>query len=124
MPQLNTAPALALLDDLMFTVKILDAAKRAGLAIKFLKSSDALLQKAGEAAPPLIILDLNYASADPVGLIRRLKAEESSRNIPLLAYVSHVQVDLKQAGEEAGCDRVLPRSAFVADLPGLLKQHA
>ena len=114
---------LAVVDDLFFTVKILDAAKRAGFAIQFVKSeADALLQ--AKERPELILLDLNCASVDPVKLIGQLKGDEATRAIDLMGYVSHVQGDLKQAAQEAGCDMVLARSAFSQNLPQILKRRA
>jgi hypothetical protein len=34
--------------------------------------------------------------------------------------VSHVQVDLLNTAQQAGCDRVMPRSAFSKKLPQIL----
>lgn len=114
---------LAVLDDLFFTVKILDAAKRAGLAIEFLKSETDTLLKAKDR-PELIILDLNCESVDAVKLIGQLKGDEQTRSVDLVGYVSHVQGELKQQAQEAGCNMVLARSAFSQNLPQILKRHA
>jgi PleD family two-component response regulator len=114
---------LAVLDDLMFTVKIHDLAKRAGLTVEFLKSEHDVLQKAKEHPPSLIIIDLNTRSVHPVDLISKLKEQEETRSIRLLAYVSHVNAELKQKAQEAGCDTVLARSAFSTNLPAILKRH-
>ena len=113
---------LAVLDDLFFTVKIHDAARRAGLAIEFVKSETDALLKAKER-PELIILDLNCAAVDAVKLIGQLKGDEQTRPVDLLGYVSHVQGELKQRAQEAGCNRVLARSAFSQNLPQILRRH-
>ncbi len=115
--------AVAVVEDLFFTVKINESAKRAGLAIEFVKSEQDALEKA-QAMPPLMILDLNFTRIDPVGLIAKLKANEQTRSISLIGYVSHVQGELKQQAQEAGCDMVLARSAFSQNLPQILKRHA
>jgi CheY-like chemotaxis protein len=114
---------LAVVEDLFFTVKINEAAKRAGLGVGFVKSERDVLDQAA-AHPALIILDLNFAGVEPVALIRKLKADPSLQKISLLGYVSHVQGELKQAAQEAGCDMVLARSAFSQNLPQILKRHA
>jgi hypothetical protein len=44
--------------------------------------------------------------------------------ISLLGYLSHVQGELKLKAQEAGCDTVLPRSAFSQSLPQILKRYA
>jgi len=114
---------LAVVEDLFFTVKINEAAKRAGISVAFVKSERDALDQAAEN-PVLIILDLNFAGVEPVQLIQKLKADPALQKISLLGYVSHVQGELKQAAQEAGCDMVLARSAFSQNLPQILKRHA
>ena len=114
---------VAVLTDLMFQVKIQDAAKRAGVAAVFVSSHEDALARASES-PSLIILDLNYPGAAPLELIHKLKAQETTARIPLLAYVAHVQADLIQAARQKGCDRILARSAFSQNLPAILGELA
>jgi CheY-like chemotaxis protein len=113
---------LAVLEDLLFTVKIMDAAKRAGLTVQIVKSEDAALERAKEK-PLLIIIDLNCACLDPIAFISKLKSGENSK-VPLIGFVSHVQGELKQKAHDAGCDMVMARSAFSQNLPQILKRHA
>ena len=107
----------------MFTVKINDAAKRAGLLIEFLKSSQDVMAKADDG-PAVIILDLNAHSVDPLALIKELKADSRYKKISLIAYLSHVQGELKKQAHDAGCDMVMTRSAFSQNLQTILKRHA
>ncbi len=117
------AKVIAVVEDLFFTVKILDAAKRAGLAIEFVKSERDALLKAAER-PALMILDLNFAAIDPLHVIKALKADAATKGVRLVGYVSHVQADLKKDAQEAGCDMVLARSALSQNLPQLMKRAA
>jgi CheY-like chemotaxis protein len=114
---------LAVLEDLLFTVKIGDVARRMGLDVEFVKSEIDAMAGARQQ-PLLIILDLNARSVDPIKLIGDLKADPDTKNLTLLAYVSHVQGELKQQAHEAGCNIVLARSAFSQNLPTLLRRHA
>jgi CheY-like chemotaxis protein len=114
---------LAVLEDLLFTVKINDVAKRTGLDVEFVKSDHDAIEKA-KHQPLLIILDLNSHAVNALQLIELLKANEETRGISLIGYVSHVQGALKQKAHEAGCDMVLARSAFSQNLPVILKRHA
>lgn len=114
---------LAVLEDLFFTVKLHESAKRAGLAIEFLKSETDVLAKARHK-PALIVIDLNYNGIDPIKLIGTLKGDGETKSIDLVGYVSHIQGDLKQRAHEAGCNMVLARSAFSQNLPQILKRHA
>lgn len=118
----NLPRVLAVLDDLFFTVKINESAKRAGMPVTFVKSEQDVLAQAGEK-PALIIFDLNFAKIDPLNVIRKLKADANFKDISVIGYLSHVQGELKQAAQAAGCDMVLPRSAFSQNLPQILKRH-
>jgi CheY-like chemotaxis protein len=114
---------LALAGDLLFTVKIADAAKRAGLAAEFAKTDKELLEKAA-SKPALIILDLNPAGVQRLRLIGKLKDNPELKGTSLLAYVSHVDGELKQKAHDLGCHMVMARSAFSQNLPLILKRHA
>ena len=114
---------LALVADLLFTVKIADAAKRAGIQVEFVKGEKELLEKAA-SKPALIILDLNCGGIQPLRLIGKLRDNPDLSRISLLAYVSHVDGELKQKAHELGCHMVMARSAFSQNLPMILKRHA
>ena len=113
---------LAVLDDLFFQVKIADAGKRAGLQLTLVKTEEALMQKLQDN-PVVVLLDLNCRSVDPIQLISALKAGPHS-DVPVIAYVSHVQSALIQQAQQAGCDAVMARSAFSANLPQILLRYA
>ena len=123
MQQPANKTVVAVLSDLLFTVKIQDAAKRAGVDVVFVKSREAALERA-RAHPAVMVFDLNDAAADPLRLIAELKAAEETRDVRLLGYISHVQTDVRRAALESGCEAVLPRSAFSQNLPDILKRYA
>jgi CheY-like chemotaxis protein len=114
---------VAVLDDLFFTVKINESAKRAGMPVEFAKSEQDAMEKA-KTRPAVMILDLNCRGIDPLDLIRKLKSDAATKDVALIGYLSHVQGELKQQAHEAGCDMVLARSAFSQSLPQILKRHA
>ena len=113
---------VGVLSDLMFTVKIQEAAKRAGMESVFVNSQQEALAQAKQN-PAVIIFDLNHSAVEPLATIAKLKSDDEPREINLLGYVSHVQVDLKKAAQESGCDVVIARSAFSQNLPALLGRY-
>jgi PleD family two-component response regulator len=115
---------LAVVEDLLFTVKISDAAKRAGLDVEFVKSERDVIDKATNEKPLLIILDLNFNAVQPLKLISKLKSNGEMKQISLIGYLSHVQGELKQQAQEAGANVVMARSAFSQNLPQILKRHS
>lgn len=110
---------LAVMDDLIFGVKIQEAARRAGVPIEFVSKTDTALARATRPGTR-VILDLNLRGMDTVDLIRRLK----ETHVHVIAYVAHVQVDLRRAAENAGADLVLARSSFVTRIDDLVKTPA
>jgi CheY-like chemotaxis protein len=113
---------LAIVDDLMFTSKIKTAAGRLGVAVGFVRSSDAALSEMRREAPALVIVDLNSARADPLGTVASMKQDPALAHIPIVGFVSHVQGDLIAAARQAGVDDVLARSAFTARLAEILER--
>ena len=111
------------MSDLFFSVKLTDAAKRAGLALEFVKDPGDVLEKA-KTRPQLIIIDLNFDSVNPLELIGNLKGNADTKGISIIGYLSHIQGELKQAAQEAGCDMVMARSAFSQNLTQIFKRHS
>jgi PleD family two-component response regulator len=120
---LEPKKVLAAVGDLFFSVKINDAAKRAGMAVEYAKDEKDVIAKA-KTGPALIIFDLNFEDVRPLKVIPKLKSNADTRQISVIGFVSHVQGELKQKAQEAGCDAVLARSAFSQSLPQILKRHA
>lgn len=114
---------VAVLSDLMFRVKIEEAAKRAGFEAVFVQTQQDALARAKEN-PAVIILDLNHSAVEPLDTISKLKNDVETSKVNLLCYVSHVQADLKKAAQAAGCDQVIARSAFSQNLPAILGRYA
>jgi CheY-like chemotaxis protein len=115
---------LAVIEDLFFLVQVKDAASKAGLDLKTATSPGAILDTAAASKPVLIVLDLNCTAASPLDTIRALKSSPDTQDIPILAYVPHVQVDLRKAAKDAGADLVAAKSAFAGSLQQMLASVA
>ena len=111
---------IAIVDDMFFKSKIRAVAEAVGTEISFPRNKDALFQKAREAKPQLIIVDLHNEKIEPATLATELKADEELRTIPLLGFFSHVHTELQRNAIAAGFDQVIPRSVFARDLSKIL----
>jgi CheY-like chemotaxis protein len=111
---------IAVIDDLFFASKIRGTAEQLGTVVSFPRSIEALKAAATQSEASLIICDLHSDRIDPIELAKELKADEQLRSIPLLGFFSHVQTELQRRAEEAGFDRVIPRSAFTKRLSEIL----
>jgi DNA-binding NarL/FixJ family response regulator len=117
----------AFVSDLFFVAKIQEIARKLNVKVEFVKTADEIFEKQqqngnGEEKPSLIIFDLNNAAAKPLPTIQKLKAK-LKKETAIIGFLSHVQGELKVKAQEAGCDTVLPRSAFSSNLPQLLRRH-
>lgn len=113
------AEILALVDDIFFQAKMLETAKHSGVEMKPFSSGEALLAAIDGTPPRLVVVDLNARSA-PVETIASLRARDSK--LPIVAFFSHVQVDLAQRARTAGCTEIIPRSRFTKDLAAILSR--
>ena len=105
---------------MFFKSKIRAVAEAVGTEISFPRNQEALIQKAREAKPQLIIVDLHHQKIEPATLATELKADDELRSVPLLGFFSHVQTELQKTALSAGFDQVIPRSVFARDLSKIL----
>ncbi len=108
---------LAIVDDLFFRSKLEAMAAQLGTPLT-ISADTTSIPRAGEPWSRVLI-DLNLSHNDALAIIHELRA--SHPDVPMVGYCSHVQRELQQQALEAGCTMVLPRSAFVQQLPELLK---
>jgi CheY-like chemotaxis protein len=122
MSKANEAPnsIIVAVDDMFFASKIRGTAEALGRQITMVRTVEGLIEQAELLSPSLIILDLNSTRIDPIAAIQSLKSRPELKGLPILGFLSHVQVDLKHSAEQAGCDQVMPRSAFTQRLPEIL----
>ena len=60
--------------------------------------------------------------AKPLTLIPKFKAK-LKKATSIVGFLNHLQGELKAKAIEAGCDAVMPRSAFSQTLPNLLRRY-
>jgi hypothetical protein len=116
----------AFIDDLFFLAKIQEVSRKLNVKVEFVKSEKEIAEKTGEnpeEKPSLIVVDLNSNSIKPLSIISKMRSK-FKKPTSIVGFVSHVQGDLKLKAQEAGCDVVMPRSAFSQNLPNILRRHA
>lgn len=125
----GTTDVLALVDDLFFQAKLVETARKLGVALKTVSTGGALVKALGvegaqdEAAradlPRLVVVDLNARQ----GALEAIEQLHRAGNlIPVIGFLSHVQTELAQRAQAAGCKQVMPRSSFTANLSEILRQ--
>ena len=95
------AGVVAAVDDLIFGARLQETARRLQVDLAFGRSPEDATALTKARRPTLVILDLQSEACRPLETIRRIKEDP----------------DVRTAAAEAGCDELLPRSAFSARRP-------
>jgi CheY-like chemotaxis protein len=84
------------------------------------------LQRAVDATPDIILMDLSLPVMDGWEATRRLKADERTASIPVVALTGHALAGHADGAREAGCDAFVTKpclpDALVAEIRRLLDQ--
>ncbi len=111
---------LAAVSDFLFSTRINEVARELGMEVYFLRKQNEAFREF-TVKPELMIIDLNNTMIDTMELITRMKRDRELSSIPILGYLSHVQLQLKQKAERAGCNLVVPRTVFADKLKRFLE---
>jgi hypothetical protein len=90
--------------DLLFGSKVQGALRAAGHDVV-----------APDAPADLLVVDLTADVENRLGAVREAR-------VPTLGFYSHVEQDVRQAAEEAGITRVVPRSRMAREGAALVEQ--
>jgi CheY-like chemotaxis protein len=116
-----TRRVLIAVDDLFFASKIRATAESLGVAIDKARTVESALDKARANRPSLIVADLHSERLDAVALAQALKSDADLRDVPLIGFFSHVQIEFRDRALAAGFDQALPRSVFTQQLSKLIQ---
>jgi CheY-like chemotaxis protein len=82
------------------------------------------LQKAIDLVPHVILMDLSMPGMDGWEATRRLKADERTRDIPVIALTGHALTGFQESARLAGCDAFVTKpclpDTLVAEVRRLL----
>lgn len=77
---------------------------RAGHEVLIAMDGAAGVAMAGAEKPDLILMDLSLPVLNGWDATRQLKADEATRNIPVIALTAHAMTGARETALEAGCD--------------------
>ena len=115
---MREAITLVVVKDLFFQTRLAGGLAQLGLQPAFVTDLSELAAAAGEAE--LAVIDLAARRVDPIEAIRALRADRP--DLPILAFGSHMNLDLRRQALEAGATRVVANSQLTTDLPGLIRR--
>ena len=73
-------------------------------------------------APRLIVLDLQLPGMDGFELARRLKTDEKTRNVPIVALTAYAMKGDQERARAAGCDEYVTKPLDIRALPALIAE--
>ena len=113
---------LLLSRDLIFTSKITGTARELGKRVMVAGNVALASAMIEQWKPKAVFVDL--AAGDLVS-VPALTAyiQAAGEGVPVIAFGSHVDVAGLAAASAAGCDPVMPRSKFTAELPRLIETY-
>jgi CheY-like chemotaxis protein len=85
------------------------------------------IEKTHELLPDIVLMDLALPRMDGWEATRRLKNDERTRHIPIVALTGHALAGHAEGAREAGCDAFVTKpclpDALVAEIRRLLDHH-
>lgn len=113
---------LLLSRDLIFTSKVTGTARALGHRVMVAGNSALAASMIEQWRPKVVFVDLAAGDlVSPPALVAYQKAAGPAT--PFVAFGSHVDTQALADAKAAGCDPVLPRSKFSAELPALIRRY-
>jgi CheY-like chemotaxis protein len=85
------------------------------------------IEKTQELIPDIVLMDLALPRMDGWEATRRLKNDDRTRHIPIVALTGHALAGHAEGAREAGCDAFVTKpclpDALVAEIKRLLDEH-
>ena len=97
--------------------------EEAGFAVLKASSGEEALELTGRVVPDLILMDLHLPVLDGLSVVRRLKSEERTSRIPILALTAHAMRGDRERFLEAGCDGYISKPIDVKTFVDAVRAH-
>ena len=87
-----------------------------GFRVAEARNGNEALEKAFALMPDLILMDLSLPGMDGWEATRQLKADERTRQIPVVALTGHALAGASEGAKRAGCDSFVTKPCLPDDL--------
>ncbi len=114
-------PAVLVATDLIFASRVAQAARSLHVPLRTAKDGDALAALLAGQSVALVMVDMSLELGAATAAIRR--ARDQSPPPAVVAFYSHVQVELRDAAIDAGATQVMSRSAFSEKVGDVIRTH-
>jgi CheY-like chemotaxis protein len=119
---MNTRRILVI-DDHPVNLKLAcDVMEHEGYLVDRAGNAEAALACIDRRLPDLILMDLGMPGMDGLTLTRRLRSQEATRGIPIVALTAFAMKRDEEKAMEAGCDAYIAKPIDTRRLPGQLAE--
>ena len=87
-----------------------------GFRVAEARNGNEAVEQAFALKPALILMDLSLPGMDGWEATRRLKADETTRHIPIVALTGHALAGASEGARKAGCDSFVTKPCLPDDL--------
>ena len=87
-----------------------------GFRVAEARNGNEALEQAFALMPDLILMDLSLPGMDGWEATRQLKADERTRQIPIVALTGHALAGASEGAKRAGCDSFVTKPCLPDDL--------
>jgi len=87
-----------------------------GFRVAEAKNGNEAVDQAFALKPDLILMDLSLPGMDGWEATRRLKADEATKHIPIVALTGHALAGASEGARKAGCDSFVTKPCLPDDL--------
>jgi two-component system, cell cycle response regulator DivK len=100
-----------------------DVLSAKGYATLEATSGEEAVELALEQPPELVLMDIRLPDIDGVEALRRLRSDERTSSIPVLALTAQAMQGDRERFLAAGFDGYIPKPVDITELVGLVSEH-
>jgi len=120
----DTAPLVLVVDDVAHGREIFaEYLEFRGFRVATAADGLEALDKAFELLPDIILMDLSLPQLDGWEATRRLKGDDRTRTIPIIALTAHALASAHDKAMAAGCDSVVTKPCIPRDLEAEVRRQ-
>jgi len=120
----ETAPLVLVVDDMVDGREICaEYLSFRGYRVATAADGHEALAKAFDLLPHVILMDLSLPGIDGWEATRRLKRDERTRRIPVIALTAHALPSYRDEALAAGCDSVVTKPCLPKDLEAEVRRQ-
>jgi len=120
--QSNGKTILVAVNDIFFYTKVRDALKPHGYVLERARVQNDVQEKAAALHPAAAVLNMNDPSVDGLKALEALRADASSKQLPVLAFANHEEVDTWNRAKALGVTKIVSRNEFSARTRDLVEE--